>query len=210
MQSFSERVILPSGVEINAIKLGDTRHLAMVNLIISGGSPVICRELANHADIGISSHYYTNIENLVACVTVERLRKKDGGGEAAVTGKRKYALARPAGLQRMSNGYCGCEAIKSRDISECLKAVGTGGQIGECSVCPHYHPDEQGLNFTASGDSAAKEAVEADSRYLMHMVEIVRKGLGCQEDIGAALLRLQHSSYRYSMNIQEKYDHGKT
>jgi len=210
MQTFYDRVIVPSGAEISSIKLGDTRHLAMVNLIISGGSPAICQELADHADIGISSHYYTNIENLVACVTVERLRKQRGGGEANIVGERRYALSRPVGLPRVSNGFCGSEAYEARGISDCLKAVGTGGQIGECTACPYFHPDEQGMHFSASGGVSAKSAVEKDSRFLMQMVEIVRKGLGYPEDIGAALLRLQHSSYRYSMNIQENYDYGKT
>jgi len=210
MQLFFEEVIVPCGAEIGAIKLGDTRHLAMVNLIISGGSPVICRELAVHADIGISSHYYTNIDNLVLCATVERLRKQRGGAEAIITGERKYALSRPAASHRVLNGFCISEAYQKHDIRDCLKAVGIGGQIGECVACPFFHPDDQGLRFAANGDSAARSAVKADSLYLMQMVDIVRKGLGNPEDIGAALLRLQHSSNRYSLNIQESYDYGKT
>ena len=210
MQTFYERVIVPSGAEIGTIRLGDTRHLAMVNLIISGGSPIVCRELAAHADIHISSHYYTNLSNLVECVTIKRLRKLKGGPDADIIGNRRYALSGPTRLPRVANGFCGSEAYQSRDISDCLKAVGDRGQIGECVECPYYHPDEPGLLFSASGDSAAKDAVEADSRYLMQMVEIVRKGLGYQENIGAALLRLQHSSNRYSINILEKYDYGKT
>jgi hypothetical protein len=44
----------------------------------------------------------------------------------------------------------------------------------------------------------------------MQTIELVRKGLGYQEDIGAALLRLQHSGNRYSMSIQERLNNGKT
>lgn len=33
------------------VRLGDTRHIAMASLIISGGSPTICKELAGHSDI---------------------------------------------------------------------------------------------------------------------------------------------------------------
>jgi len=211
MRSFYKEVIVPSGAEISAIKLGDTRHLAMVNLIISGGSPVICRELAGHADIGISSHYYTNFSNLIECVTLERLRKCKCGADASVTGKQRYALTKSVDLRRVSGGYCRSESFERRDIGECLKAVGVDGQIGDCTVCPLYCPDDQGLRFDFDGgDAAAKAVVDADSRYLMQTVEIVRKGLGYPEDIGAALLRLQHSGNRYSMSIQEKFDNGKT
>ena len=210
MRSFYEEVVVPSGVGISPIKLGDTRHLAMVNLIISGGSPIICRELAGHADINISSHYYTNISNLVECATIKRLRKNKGGSEADITGKQNYALSKPIGLQRVTGGFCESETFQNRDISECLKAVGTDGQIGECAMCRHYRPDEQGLHFSINDDSAAKAAVDADSRYLMQAVELVRKGLGYPEDIGAALLRLQHSGNRYAIIIKEKFDNGKT
>ena len=210
LQTFYDKVVAHGGVEINVIKLGDTRHLAMVNLMISGGSPVICRELAGHADIGISSHYYTNFSNLVGCATLERLQKHRGGTDAAVEGKHNYSLSIPDGSHRVTGGFCTSKTFQYRDISECLKAVGKDGQIGECSVCPHYLPDAQGLSFTAGDGSKEKEAVDADSRYLMQTIELVRKGLGYQEDIGAALLRLQHSSARYSINIQERFDNGKT
>ena len=38
----------------------------------------------------------------------------------------------------------------------------------------------------------------------MRMIELVRKGLGLQEDIEAALLRLQNSGYRYGALLSEK------
>ncbi|GHV10521.1 hypothetical protein FACS1894219_00090 [Clostridia bacterium] len=210
MQKFREKVINQSGKEIGEIHFGDTRHLAMVNLIITGGSPVICRELAGHADIDISSHYYSNISNLVECITLERLRKLKGDGDATATGKQKYSLAKPNKSQRVTDGYCNSETFRNHDISECLKAIGPDGQIGDCKFCANFLPDNQGIQFEFTNEASAKAAVDADSRYLMQMVEIVRKGLGYSEDIGSALLRLQYSSNHYSNIIQEKYDNVKT
>jgi hypothetical protein len=66
------------------------------------------------------------------------------------------------------------------------------------------------LRVRFTDTAAAKKAVDADSRYLMRMVELVRKGLGYDEDIGAALLRLQHSAYNYSACIKEKMAYGTT
>jgi hypothetical protein len=210
MQKFREEVVIPSGKEIGEIHFGDTRHLAMVNFVITGGSPVICRELAGHSDIGISSHYYTNISNLVECVTLERLRKLKGDGEATATGKQKYSLAKPNKSQRVTEGYCNSETFRNRDIGECLKAIGPDGQIGDCKFCANFLPDNQGIQFEFTNETSAKAAVDADSRYLMQMVEIVRKGLGYSEDIGSALLKLQYSNNHYSNIIQEKYDNVKT
>ena len=58
---FFQEVVNGRMEDISEIRFGDTRHLAMANLILAGGSPVICRELAGHSDIGISSHYYSNV-----------------------------------------------------------------------------------------------------------------------------------------------------
>lgn len=210
MQIFYEEVILPSGIQINPIKLGDTRHLALINLIISGGSPVICRELAGHTNIDISSHYYANISNLVECATLEQLRKKRGGTAARITGSQKYTASKPVGGVRVTGGICVSEGLQKRNIEDCLKAAGPDGQIGNCIVCPHYHPDDQGLRFATGANLDARAAVDNDCHYLMQMIELVRKGLGYQEEIGTALLRLQHSSNRYSMTIQESFTNGKT
>jgi hypothetical protein len=57
---------------------------------------------------------------------------------------------------------------------------------------------------------ASKAAVDADCRHLMQMIETVRKGMGYTEDIGSILLKLQHSSYRYSQCLWEGHENGKT
>lgn len=212
MQYFYRDVIEPGNFGIQQIKLGDTRHIAMINLIISGGSPTICRELAGHADINISSRYYTNISTLVECATYERYRKSKGNSEGSITGEQKYPLvpAAPKHKHRVSGGFCHSESFARKDISECVKAVGEDGSIGDCRVCPHYFPDKQGVRFEFMDTGASRAAVDADCRHMMQMIEAVRKGMGYTEDIGSILLRLQHSSYRYSQCLWEGYENGKT
>jgi hypothetical protein len=198
------------GLDISPIRLGDTRHIAMVNLILSGGSPTICRELAGHMDISVSSHYYTNISTIVECATLRRLRKSKGGAEASVTGEPKFSPQKMKNGQRVNGGFCDSTAYAERDVRDCLKIIGADGAIGDCRACPHYFPDDEGLRMEYTSVDAAKSTVDADSRYLMHIVELVRKGLGYSEEIGTALLRLQHSAYNYSMRIKEKMEYGAT
>jgi len=210
MQYFYRNVIEPNGLHINPIKLGDTRHIAMISLVISGGSPVICRELAGHSDINISSHYYSNISTLVECATLERYRKSKMNNETVIVGEQKYPLEKPNAKYRVAEGYCSSDSFPRKDVTECLKAVGNGGQIGDCNVCPYYLPDRQGVRLEFMNTDAGKAAVDADSRYLMQMVELVRKGIGCTEDIGAVLLKLQHSGNHYAKCLWEDYENGKT
>jgi hypothetical protein len=194
---------------VSPLHLGDTRHIAMIGLIIAGGSPSVCRELAGHANIDISSRYYSNISTLVKCATISRLRK-NSGSEAVIDGEAKFTITKPKSAKPVTGGLCVSEMFARHDISDCLKAVGANGEIGECLSCPNYYPDDEGLHVRFTDTAAAKKAVDADSRYLMRMVELVRKGLGHDEDIGAAMLRLQHSAYNYSACIKEKMAYGTT
>jgi hypothetical protein len=59
--------------------------------------------------------------------------------------------------------------------------------------------------FSFYDERSVKEQVDADSRFLIRMIELVRKGMGHQEDIVSALLRLQHSTDHYSKCLWEKF-----
>jgi hypothetical protein len=201
---FYKEVINIQQADINEIRLGDTRHLAMTNLILSGGSPVICRELAGHANIDISSHYYSNISNLVECLTIDRFHKKKGG-ESQINGKARYAASKPIDARRVGDGWCTSPVYKGGGIEDCLNVSNSDGHVGVCRHCWHLVPDNPGIMVDFKNDGAAKERLDADSRYLINMIELVRKGLGHTEDIRAVLLRLQHSGDHYSKCLWEKY-----
>jgi len=186
----------------NRINLGDTRHLAMISLIASGGSPVICKELAGHSDINISSHYYSNISRFVECATYEMYRRQKGGSVDMMSHK-PYSTGETV---KVGGGRCDSAAYIAGSISDCIRNVGTSGELGNCMFCPHFIDGKSGkyLIFSNAGDT--KNHVDADSKYLMHVLETVRKGKGCNEDIQSALLRLQHSSARYSQCLYKNME----
>jgi len=204
LKHFYDEVITVRGEDISEIHLGDTRHLAMTNLILSGGSPVICRELAGHADIDISAHYYANISNLVECATLERYRKSKGA-EAMIHGGSRYPLTAPPNTREVSGGRCASGAFYDGRVDDCLKVSGNNGHIGDCRQCQHYLPDNPGVVLGFYDAKKAREQVDADSAFLIRMIELVRKGLGHTEDIGTALLRLQNSGDHYGKCLWEKY-----
>ena len=55
--------------EIMLIHAKDTRHLAMINLVLRGATPMILREFAVHTNDTADAHYYGNISHTVRCVT---------------------------------------------------------------------------------------------------------------------------------------------
>jgi hypothetical protein len=186
------------------INLGDTRHLAMIGLIISGGSPSICRELAGHANIDISSHYYTNFSNLVECATIGRFRKSKRNG-AEFAGEPSYPLTRPGKMTRLTDGWCDSDALKSGDVGDCMKVVDDHGRIGECSACVHFWSDTPGMRLRYFDESESKQRVDLDSAFLMRMIGLVRRGIGYEEDVMSALLRLQQSCNHYGDCLTMKY-----
>jgi hypothetical protein len=204
LRCFCEEADLGENTGFGTIRLGDTRHLAMINLIISGGSPVICRELAGHTDINISSHYYANISSFVECVTLDRFRRSMGGA-AEFNGENRYPISMPANVRRVTGGSCDALSIDSGDVGECLKAISGDGRIGDCDSCRHFWPDAHGIRLRFRDSNINKKLVDMDSQHLIRMIDLARRGIGCQEDIGAALLRLQHSCHRLSDSLAEKY-----
>jgi hypothetical protein len=100
-------------------------------------------------------------------------------------------------------------AVQNGDVAECLKVISGDGYIGECTCCHHFWPDEPGMRLRFFDKERGKQRVDADSEFLMSMVEVVRRGYGYTEDIGSAILRLQSSCDNYFKCILESIDYGK-
>jgi len=186
-----------AGMEIPDVHLGDTRHIAMMNLIISGSSPRMCMELAGHTNIGISSHYYTNMAELVECSTYELYRKARKGTSAVIYGEKGYSLTPLSQLTKISGGWCGSPKRRMEKVDDCILAVNSLGEIGDCKCCRYFQRNKQGRHLEFYDPERGRQKVRADSWFLMHMVEAVRQGIGCQENIRQAILRLQHSCNHY-------------
>jgi len=190
-------VIMEIEPDKDRISLGDTRHLAMISLIISGGSPTICKELAGHEDITVSSNYYSNISKFIECATYDMYKKQNRSASVDMQSHRVFRVSETAAV---NGGRCDSPTYFSGSINDCIRSIGTNGELGDCVSCPHFIDGETGehLLFSDSNADALKSRVDEDSKYLIRLLELVRKGRGCDEDMQSALLRLQHSSSKYS------------
>ena len=197
-----EVMMLPENSD-KLINLGDTRHIAMISLIISGGSPVICKELAGHRDINISSHYYSNISKFIECATYDTYRKRMGS-TATMRNHRSKNLKESA--VKINGGYCDSPKYYDGDIEDCIKHMGSDGEIGYCPECPYFIDGKHGMYIVFANPEERKKQVDEDGRLLMEALDSVRKGIGCNEDIQAALLRLQYSSTWYSRCLQNELE----
>jgi hypothetical protein len=188
---------------INYLYLGDTRHLALINIIAEGGNPVIAMMLAGHENIEMSAHYYSNITSLIECRTYKQYRRiLKGNVTYEISRKEKLSLNIKDFTLLDDGGKCYSEAFKNNCFSDCKKISGPEGEIGYCPNCTFYRKASL-KNFLRS-DNIYKRKIEDDCTHLAQVVKRVRIQKGNSEDILQAILRLQNSSYSYQQYYEEK------
>lgn len=195
--------------EIDYIHLGDTRHLALINLILEGATPMVAMMLAGHDNPDMSSHYYSNITKLVECRTYRQYKKMLNGQTAyKLSGPTAHMSVRdftplPDGSRCYSTNY------KNGDISDCHRSCGPCGELGFCGTCT-YHRDKDQL-FTDSKELYVNRIMnECDN--LQEVVRAVRNGKGELEEITQVLMRLKDQEYSYQQylleTMEERHEEG--
>ena len=187
--------------EIEKINLGDTRHIAMISLAISGSSPTICKELAGHDSIVISAHYYTNLTEFLDVLGYERYREI----------KSTMSKAHGASISTcypVEKGYCQCEQVWGGDYSPCVSAVNTDGIPGSCTVCRWYMPRGSSLSIqlpatcnSQTGARTPKQQMSIELQQtctlLRQSIDQLRQGLGNTDTVACILDRLAAQARQY-------------
>jgi len=190
--------------EIQYIHLGDTRHIALINLMQQGGTPVIAMLLAGHTNAITASHYYSNVKNLIEVKTYRQYRK-------LISGNVQYKISAPLTPTKIkeytllsNGGRCYSPLYKNGHIDDCIAVIGDNGEIGYCPACDYYRKKNQTF---FNSDDIYKRSLQEDCDALAKAVSLVRVGKGNIEDIGEVLLKLQASSTSYERYLAEKYCH---
>lgn len=188
--------------EINYLRLGDTRHIALINIMAEGGTPLTAMLLAGHDDINISAHYYSNLTNLIECRTYRQYRLISKGNVSYQVSTVKKLPIKQDDYSNLSNGgRCYSEKYLSGDIADCMCATGTNGELGYCLNCGYYRNKGKGY-FTS--DTFYKQQIKDDVRNLAESINLIRQGKGSSEDLGEALIKLKASAYSYQEYFNEK------
>ena len=189
--------------QINYIHLGDTRHLALINIIAEGGTPVLAMLLAGHSNMEMAAHYYSNISNLIECRTYRQYRLVMQGEVSYQVSSTKALPTRAKYVRLTDDSLCYSEKYRNHDFSDCMSAVGKRGEIGYCPSCP-YNRSQNEMYFHS--DNVYRRKIEDDCKALTEAIRVARIGNGATEGIMEAMLRLKSSSYDYQQYCQEKLD----
>lgn len=188
---------------INYLYLGDTRHLALINIIAEGGTPVIAMILAGHENMEMSSHYYSNITSLIECRTYRQYRKVlKGNITYEISRKEQLPLGIKDSVMLDDGGRCYSPAFIKNDYSDCKKISGPDGEMGYCPSCLFYRNGNQKDFFKC--DEIYRRRIEDECKHLEQVVRQVRLERGNSEDILQAMLRLQNGTFTYQQYFEEK------
>lgn len=196
--------------EINFIHIGDTRHIAMINLIAEGSSPVTAMLLAGHDNVTTSYHYFSNLSQFIECRSYQVYRKLTSSQTTYEISKaqRKYTVGK-AYVQLDNKGRCYSALYAIGNFSDCLKVISNHAELGACTSCPFYR--KVGKDYFTM-DKTFKKSIDQEALLVDQAIKRVRQGKGHIEDIGEALLKLSTVSHSYQeyltakqANEEEKY-----
>lgn len=193
--------------EINFIHVGDTRHIAMINLIAEGASPVTAMLLAGHDNVSTSAHYFSNLSQFIECRSYQVYRKLTSSQTSYEISKAqpKYTIGK-AFVQLDNKGRCYSPRFATGDYSDCLKVISNHAELGTCTSCPFYR--KAGKDYF-SMDKTFKKSIDEGALLVDEAVRRVRQGKGNMEDIGEALLKLSTVSHSYQEYLAAKHLSGR-
>ena len=187
--------------QIQYLNLGDTRHLSLINIIAEGATPMVAMILAGHDNPDMSSHYYSNITNLIECRTYRQYKKM-------IKGETSYSISKTCAPLKVSkfitvndkDGLCYSSRFAEGDFTDCAKVSGPAGEIGYCENCTYYR--SKGSMFENSSE-IYRSQIKSECRNLERIVKQVRQQKGESEEIMQALLNLRSYEYSYQQYLEE-------
>jgi len=190
--------------EIEYIHLGDSRHIAFINLSQEGANPVTAMLLGGHTNIEMSTHYSSNVISFLECKTYRQYRKMISGDTQYKLSQTKKLPPASVPVTLSDGGHCYSDKYKHSSLDDCLLACGPNGEIGYCPECTFYRRDN--ISYF-SGDDIYKRRIEDDCKMLLLAVQSVMEGKGNTENIQEAILKLNSSKYTYKAYLEQKYMH---
>ena len=185
--ALTEENLLPG--EIGRIRLGDTRHIALINLMTSGASLSVCRELAGHQNFASSAHYYSNVKQFLNALTLCRAHPREPFIKQFSIDNLSH------GGIPMCGGRCYSQAVANNDYSDCVCAISPKGTPGDCKSCRYFLDGDATARTLAK--QLADEELSVTCTVLWNAIEALRKEQGREETVISQIERLKNVATTY-------------
>lgn len=126
--------------EIEIIRLGDTRHIACIGIMVSGNDVQIVKELAGHQNIQTGANYYSSITKFMDAMLLEHVSINTNSNTHTSAINSEY-ISEVSQYEEITGGRCTSARFKKNDFSHCAAAVSSDGEIGKCECCAYFFPD---------------------------------------------------------------------
>ncbi len=155
--------------DIEEIKMGDVRHLAIINLMMMGYNPLYIMELAGHHKLNTQIGYYNHVDTFATAkshVLKEMMKKAENNLNFKDYGSGDYVLQKKllgASYYDLPLVFDGKGRCRSKNFPyECVYT--------ECIFCPHFIPDR---NLSRESYDALKEENEKDLETLQMELKLL-------------------------------------
>lgn len=187
------------------MSLGDTRHFAMINMVLNDFNPILIKDFAGHSDINTSYHYFGNISKLVRCMTYlkyEELKAYKSQSSAINTESNynansillelKYGKELDKSVDT-DEGKCYSPKFIKGDIGDCNLV------LGDCQICNYHVGNPKSSNTENEKRLKSTElALQKESEYLGYLITNYSKELSSDADIKQCILNIQKYANQYT------------
>ena len=181
------------------VHLGDTRHIALINIIAEGVPISAAMDLAGHTNPSQVHHYAGNILRLLESSTKRIYADRDyrKAPRMFVPHISSIVYSPNAPCVEMDEGYCYSPRFVQQDeqkidVFDCIQAIGPTGELGWCQTCPYFRFKDASSRTRNTDNYLIR--LEDDWRAMLETVDHYRMDvLGMDETIMKALLKVQSS-----------------
>ena len=127
--------------EIMRIKLKDMRHIAVINMIMSGCSVSVVRDFCGHAEDMMTANYYENAAKVIKLATryyydIAKNTVQDAEPNPLQKSRIELMITTEEQPIQLDAGRCYSKRLPIGDYTDC--AV----HDGDCTSCPYFIPDK--------------------------------------------------------------------
>ncbi|EOP12920.1 hypothetical protein [Bacillus cereus] len=199
--------------EIMKIQLGDTRHFALINMILNGVNPILVKDFAGHGSVNQSYHYFGHIDQFVKCISYDKFQefRKTVISDEEVSFNQEITLGniqlqlnqKNQPFKDVDGGKCFSPKFLENDITDCIKQT-TTDIIGDCFNCDffvsHNKEYKEVLN-TRKADLEKK--MNDDGNFLLKVIRNYKYTFKDEEVMTRTLLNIQQKANEY-LKTEEK------
>ncbi|OAB41781.1 hypothetical protein [Paenibacillus antarcticus] len=151
--------------EIVKISLGDSRHIAMQNMLLNGANILMAKEITGHENVDMIFHYSGNMKNLIRCkaYSLFELSKRKEIILESVTGNGQDFILRGGELTKsveVDQGKCFSPLFTQGNMEDCYAVAGI------CEICNYFQGNKNRKELIKKQELKVEEKLKRLKRWI--------------------------------------------